>query len=187
MPYLEVERIRYQAVAPWPVGASGTGASLQRLAAGRYANEPLNWVVFPASAGVAGPDRDRDGLPDAWEEEYFGRIDEPRALPELDSDTDQLTNLQEWISGTSPVDPASYLRVTRIFQAGEGVHLEFVAIAGKTYTILFREGLVAGTWQPLASISARPDNEPVIVIDADAGVVPARIYRLVTPAQPAAP
>ncbi|MBK1723349.1 hypothetical protein [Thiocystis violacea] len=47
-------------------------------------------------------DEDLDGLPDAWEREYFGSTS---ARPEQDSDGDGLTNLEEYQMGTDPRDP----------------------------------------------------------------------------------
>ncbi|MES2660140.1 MAG: LamG-like jellyroll fold domain-containing protein [Verrucomicrobiota bacterium] len=54
-----------------------------------------------------GPDTDGDGLPDAWEEQYFGVgvLDEQ---PGADSDYDYCSNLLEYRSGTDPADPDSY-------------------------------------------------------------------------------
>ncbi len=48
-------------------------------------------------------DTDGDGLPDAWEIQYFGG---PTAADaNADSDNDGLTNLQEFIRGTNPINP----------------------------------------------------------------------------------
>src|SRR6266581_9024597 len=62
-------------------------------------------------------DDDNDGLPDAWEQQYFGNP--TNALASDDSDGDGFSNLAEYIAGTDPTsaDPnsaASYLRITRI-------------------------------------------------------------------------
>jgi hypothetical protein len=43
-----VERIHYRDAAPWDTNADGIGASLQRIVASDYGNDPTNWVaVFP--------------------------------------------------------------------------------------------------------------------------------------------
>ena len=52
VPYITVEAVRYSNTAPWPLGADGTGASLQRSVAEAYGNDPANWVVAPATAGI---------------------------------------------------------------------------------------------------------------------------------------
>ncbi|HYG35272.1 MAG TPA: lamin tail domain-containing protein, partial [Clostridia bacterium] len=45
VPYVLVERVNYLANAPWPTGAAGSGASLQRQVVSNYGNEPANWFV----------------------------------------------------------------------------------------------------------------------------------------------
>ena len=52
-PYILVERIAYRDAAPWPEGADGTGASLQRRLALAYGNDPTNWLVGLPSPGSA--------------------------------------------------------------------------------------------------------------------------------------
>jgi hypothetical protein len=47
------------------------------------------------------PDSDHNGLPDAWEMQYFGHIG---VDPNADPDGDGLTNLQEYSAGSNPVD-----------------------------------------------------------------------------------
>lgn len=68
VPYLLVERIFYGGAAPWPGGANGTGASLQRIAPGAYGNEPSNWKVAPPNPGQAhgasGPVFRLEAIPD---------------------------------------------------------------------------------------------------------------------------
>ncbi|PYJ58957.1 MAG: hypothetical protein DME24_14455, partial [Verrucomicrobia bacterium] len=52
VPYITVEAVRYANTAPWPLGVDGTGASLQRSLADAYGNDPVNWFVAPATAGI---------------------------------------------------------------------------------------------------------------------------------------
>jgi hypothetical protein len=51
VPYVLVEQIDYQPVAPWPANADGLGSSLQRLVLHAYGNDPTNWVAALPSAG----------------------------------------------------------------------------------------------------------------------------------------
>ena len=57
---------------------------------------PLRWCP---------DDRDEDGFPDWWERWYF--LSETSASPHADSDADGMSNLQEYLTGTDPLDPAS--------------------------------------------------------------------------------
>jgi hypothetical protein len=124
-------------------------------------------------------DADGDGLPDNWETNYFGATG---ANPNEDSDRDGMTNWQEYIAGTDPTDPSSYLRVERLAGAPGGTTLEFNAVSNHTYTILFNNALGDLSWSKLADVEARPTNRLATV--ADPASTTNRFYRLVTPQQP---
>ncbi|MBC8096264.1 MAG: lamin tail domain-containing protein, partial [Akkermansiaceae bacterium] len=51
VPQLLVERVIYSNTSPWPTNAAGTGASLQRLAAASYGNDPVNWTAAMPTLG----------------------------------------------------------------------------------------------------------------------------------------
>jgi hypothetical protein len=51
IPSILVDHVDYLPTAPWPVGAAGGGASLQRLIPSAYGNDPLNWKADLATAG----------------------------------------------------------------------------------------------------------------------------------------
>ena len=122
-------------------------------------------------------DSDNDGLPDHWELRYFGNA--LVANPGADSDNDTLNNLEEYIAGTNPVDPLSYLKVNRV-RPGLGVtSIEFSAVSNLTYTVQFSDGLQPVVWQRLSDVPARPFNRTETITDP----APAerRFYRLVTP------
>ncbi len=53
VPYLRVDRVVYGPAAPWPTVANGGGASLQRIAAASYGNDPVNWKAEAPTAGRA--------------------------------------------------------------------------------------------------------------------------------------
>jgi hypothetical protein len=122
-------------------------------------------------------DSDNDGLPDHWELRYFGNA--LVANPGADSDNDTLNNLEEYIAGTNPVDPLSYLKVNRV-RPGLGVtSIEFSAVSNLTYTVQFSDKLQPVVWQRLSDVPARPFNRTETITDP----APAerRFYRLVTP------
>jgi hypothetical protein len=53
VPQILVERVAYDEDAPWPTYADGAGASLQRLIAAHYGNDPVNWKAALPTAGRA--------------------------------------------------------------------------------------------------------------------------------------
>ncbi len=55
-------------------------------------------------------DTDLNGLPDWWEQTYFGQL--TGTPPNTDADHDGLSNLSEWLAGTNPTNAASTLRLT---------------------------------------------------------------------------
>lgn len=52
IPQVLVEEVRYFNTPPWPLAADGMGASLQRLLASAYGNDPTNWKAAYPSPGT---------------------------------------------------------------------------------------------------------------------------------------
>lgn len=188
--YVVVDEVDYANAAPWPTNASATGNSLQRILSAGYGNDPINWQAATPTPGALNPggalDTDGDGLPDAWELAYgLNPLD---ATAENgangDPDGDRFSNLEEYLSGTSPTDPGSYLRVESIQQGAGGVTLRFQAAAGKSYSVLYRREPGTGAWQRLADFEAQSTASVREVIDPVPGEISQRFYRLVTPALP---
>jgi hypothetical protein len=61
VPYILSDRVQYSAAAPWPNGASGTGASLTKATLRAYGNDPAHWTVTSPSPG-----RVNGGVGQAW-------------------------------------------------------------------------------------------------------------------------
>jgi hypothetical protein len=187
VPYVLVEQVNYLAAAPWPSGAAGTGSSLQRQTASNFADDPANWFVAGPTAGLLNTtnafDADGDGLPDAWEIQYFGSINDPRATPNADPDGDGFTNLQEYYAGTNPLDANSLLKINSVNVGGGTAAIRFNAIAGRTYSILYHGPLPNGSWLKLVDIPPQGSTGIITVNDPTIGAAP-RFYRLVTPKLP---
>jgi hypothetical protein len=71
-------------------------------------------------------DTDVDGLPDAWESRFFGDIAVEDSVPSADADADGIDNLNEYIAGSNPTDPASFCRLTLLMTDGQP-NVSFVA------------------------------------------------------------
>ncbi len=184
VPYVLVERIRYEPTAPWATNGVGNGKSLQRIAAANFGNEPLNWFTALPTAGVANlQDSDGDGLPDYWELENgmnptnaFGANG---ASGDLDGDGQ--SNLQEFRAGTAPNNSTDRFRILSASVSSGVVAIRFHAAGGRTYSVLYSDGSPSGPWQKLTDAPASANSAQVVVVDQNIGLG-GRFYRLVAPA-----
>jgi Immunoglobulin domain/Lamin Tail Domain len=102
-------------------------------------------------------DNDRDGLPDAYEV-TLGLDTNNVADASLDLDGDTMSNLAEYLAGTDPMNPNSYLRVDHTSQPGATL-LTVAAVSNRTYSVQFKSDLnPAGAWTKQADIPARAVN-----------------------------
>ena len=174
-----VDEVIYGNQVPWPEGALGTGLSFHRISSDRLGNDPDNWRAANPSPGAveSETDRDHDGMPDAWEEQYGFDPDDP-ADANLDADSDGLTNLEEYYAGTDPKDPDSVLEFTGITWTVEGVNLEFRAMPGRIYRVEYDGALPTDGWALLEELTGAGEPSLRVVTDPVPIASPFRIYRL---------
>jgi hypothetical protein len=157
VPYVLVERVDYAHHHPWPAAGVGAGASLQRVVAHEFGNEPFNWATGAPTPGIWNSvdptDSDGDGMPDYWERTHgFDPFDPSDAW--LDADDDGVTNRDEYLAGTDPWRADNYLHVLAVERDREGVWIRFVAEPARSYTVEVRAGAEAGEWQALGQVEA---------------------------------
>jgi hypothetical protein len=131
-------------------------------------NSPFNVLVQA--------DSDGDGLPDAWETNYFGNLNAGRLS---DSDGDGQLDWQEFVAGTDPLDPSSALRLEPL-TASDAPLLLFSAMSNHTYSLQYKEPTGLTPWQTLLDLPAQKSNGPVAIPDLQPNST-ARVYRVVTP------
>ena len=122
-------------------------------------------------------DSDRDGMPDGWEMAEESDPGNPEDAQE-DKDGDGVSNLAEYLAGTDPWDPQSYLRIGSV-AAGDGVggvELRWGSVASRLYTVL-RSAAVPGGFVPVAEhvLSTPPEN---VWVDAEVTDSTSLFYRI---------
>jgi len=108
-------------------------------------------------------DSDGDGLPDAWEEQFFG--DATSADPDADGDGDGARNLAEYIADTVPTNGNSVLRLEIMSETSSPDRvLTFDASSRRAYTLEFNPVIDPLGWTTLDEQSGT--SGPVSFTDA---------------------
>jgi hypothetical protein len=140
-----------------------TGEPKVDLATGKFSgyaySANIGWISLSNAAAhvqtdiiAAGADTDGDGIADAWERAWFGNLTSANATS--DSDHDGMTDQQEYLAGTNPLDENDNLLIT-FFQRGFGgdpnrIDLMWTSQPMRFYRVQHRAGLDAGSpWAEL--------------------------------------
>jgi hypothetical protein len=99
-------------------------------------------------AAVAAVDSDGDGMPDYYEEAFFGSTINGR--PHADPDGDGESNLQELAGGTDPTRHDSFLVIYDLSKT-PGRVVTVKSGLGRTYALYGREDLYGSTWTMLTN------------------------------------
>ncbi|MGB6220513.1 lamin tail domain-containing protein, partial [Haloferula sp.] len=86
-------------------------------------------------------DGDADGMDDDWERNYFETTE--AASPNLDSDGDGISNLDEFVAGTLPNDSSSFFHIESILRlnSNEGFQLTWTPSPGRLYFVEWTDDL----------------------------------------------
>jgi hypothetical protein len=143
----------YDDNAPWPLGADGTGPSLEVIDTEGDYNDPLNWRASAYTGGSPGfseaTDQDGDGLSNIRENALGTN-------PNLfDTDGDGSSDGAETIAGTNPIDPSDYFRILSVGPSDipDGIEIIWASVTGKTYIVESSLDLV-GNWSLHDSVTA---------------------------------
>lgn len=114
---------------------------------------PDNRSVDLDNVGITGEgttvvnlDTDDNGLPDAWEIEYFGAKGQ---IPTLDGDGDGYSNIQEYIIGTNPKQNSSTLKVA-VQPNSNSDTISWNSATGRLYNVYSSTDLASTGWTLVA-------------------------------------
>jgi hypothetical protein len=128
-------------------------------------NAPFAVGLLKASIGDLTGDANNDGLPDAWQIQYFGSISNPSAAPKATPAGDGIPNWLKYSLGLNPLVPGAVVpggvvwangnslgspagtNTVQIYTAAE---VAFNTVAGRTYQVQEATSLSSG-WQNLGT------------------------------------
>lgn len=122
-----------------------------------------------------GDDQDGDGMPDDFETLHFGGP--TNGMPYVDSDSDGIHNLGEYISGTIPTNSLSYLKLNYYPAPGTNYYvLYWDSVSNRLYGLLYKSNLFQPFTPWVTDIPATPPMNTYTddVHDVDAN----NMYRL---------
>ena len=137
-----------QVVASYPEpSVADTGYILREVDVSAFADGGLHEILFTYNGPGGGDsdynvddvvlevcisDLDGDGLPNDWEKVNGLNAGDPLDA-QLDSDTDFMSNLQEYLAGTLPLDGDNFLQL--LIDPLPVLSLRFNSVTGRTYSI----------------------------------------------------
>jgi hypothetical protein len=163
-------------------GDGGTVAFLS-LGSGLVA-EDLNRVpdAFAFALDVGMPlDSDGDGIPDWWMIQYFGHPTGQAgdlSLAQDDADGTGMSNLNKYLAGLNPTNPASVFRITSISPQGTNMLISWRAGGGRT-NIVQAAAAVSGPYSNISPNIPLPGSGDVFTNYLDSTANPSlRFYRI---------
>ena len=164
-----------------------TNANTAALVGGLYTNL-VNFVNVTNAAGntnVVWTILVRDGISDAWRQQYFGHIEpeaSDRSRAQDDPDGDGFNNLQEQAAGTDPTNSVSALRITSIGREGSDIRITWTTAVGRTNALQFTAGLAGGSYSnDFADVFVVTNTTDTVTNGVDVGgatSTPSRFYRV---------
>ena len=122
-------------------------------------------------------DNNHNGLPDAWELQYFHSTNALNGGATNDWDGDGVNNLDEFRTGMNPTNTSSYLRITDISAGGPGNIIQWDSAPYRWYGVESSTNLTGGNWETLGAVT-NLNRSGLREFDDSVNSSPARFYRV---------
>ena len=131
--------------------------------------DALHVVLVADEGGVTGTssvfkvydDIDADLILDSWEWDWFGSVNVASNSPATDWDNDLFPDYSEFVAGTCPTNPLSYLYLTvPLVEPGVSNVVVWPSVSNRVYDIWRNTNLVSGGWIQV-SVSNMPATPPI--------------------------
>ncbi|MEO7317708.1 MAG: lamin tail domain-containing protein, partial [Chthoniobacteraceae bacterium] len=157
VPYIDVDAVTYDDIAPWPAVAAN-GKAMERVNAFAFADDPQNWQASAVGGSIGTPTLLSFST---WLAQQFTPAqiaDSNYGASTADPDSDGLTNFWEWALGLNPLaaDSAGAIVTTLEMHSGTGPYLTLRHrrnLAAATLQTFADTGSVVGTWNLGAGIT----------------------------------
>jgi len=157
----------------WTANGLAAGSAHTFQVAYRLGDGRVSPKSAPATATTWGEDNNYDGLPDDWQTLYWGASMAAWAAGNADSDGDGVSNLQEFLAGTNPRDPASVLKA-QLAASPQGTRLTWNTQPGQIYRVQVSTNF--GVWTTVETARLAATNVDSIAVD---GSRTASFYRII--------
>jgi hypothetical protein len=127
-------------------------------------------------------DADSDGVPDTWEIAQ-GLNPNDASDAKKDADNDGFSNLAEYLCGTDPRNPKSFLRINSVELNNDSLRILFDTVAGKSYDLERATDLASGIWSSVA-VNIPGTGNVVQMLDSGASTQAKQFYRIRVSSKP---